>query len=159
MFLLKTVNRPPADERISLSCYPDDLRVLRQLVLRLAERGIRVKRTFIVRALAHMTPEVEILAHAVLRHKEEPPLRGKGNAGGTHTAERLTLYILKEDLKKLDRVCVELLRQEIEVTRTYLLRSLIYSATEDDLLAESIKRFAHDFPDRRTREVRAKRRG
>jgi hypothetical protein len=125
---------------------------MRQLVLRLAERGIRVKRTFIVRALAHMTPEVEILAHAVLRHKEEPPLRGKGNAGGTHTEERLTLYILKEDLKKLDRVIDELMRGDIEVTRTFLLRSVIHGALVGQGLVECVRKFAENFPDRRRKK-------
>src|SRR5690242_979652 len=104
---------PTADERISLSCYADDLKALRKLVLGLSERGVKAKRTLVVRALAHVTPESGILARAILQYEHEKPLRGRGNLGGSHTVVRLTPHILKVDLEKLDRVGEELLAKDM----------------------------------------------
>ena len=58
---------PPRDERISLSCYESDLRTLRKLLVELGKREVRVKRTFLIRALTHTTPEPEILARTILQ--------------------------------------------------------------------------------------------
>ena len=147
----------PRDERISLSCYASDLRTLRKLLVELGKREVRVKRTFLIRALTHTTPEPEILARTILHQKVERPLKGRGNEGGAHTEERLTLHLLKDDLKKLDRVSDELLAKDLEVTRTYILRALVQSVSDFDALAKDVKGFMAEFPDLRRVEARKKR--
>lgn len=144
---------PPddADERISFSCYPKDVTFLRQLVLGLAQRGVKVKRTIVVRALAHILPESGILARAILQYEKEPPLRGRGNVGGEHTAKRLTPHILKSDLEKFDRVSNEMLAKDMDVNRSYLLRAVLNDVTDLDAFAEEVRKFTKEFPDKRSR--------
>lgn len=152
---MKSPADPPAELRVGFSFYADDLGALRGLLSALRERQVRVKRTFLVRALAHLVPEDEMFAHALTRNKAEQA--GKVATGG-EVDQCLAFNLLVDDVDKMERVSDRLSAKRLRSGRSFLLRSLLHAPWDCDELAREVRKFASKFPDPRTRAGRALRR-
>jgi len=141
------------DERVGFSFYEEDLKALRDLLSALRVRKIRVPRTYLVRALAHVVAEDEMFAHAVTRHRQEQA--GKAGAAGA-VEEHLAFNLLSDDVDKLSRVGDKLADQGFRGVRSFIIRSLIHAPWELDTLARQVGKFQKEFPDPRSREGRAR---
>lgn len=144
---------PPNDEevRASFTFYAADSRALRRLNLALRDRGIDVQRTDTFRLLLHVTPEVDMMAFATLRLREEE----KQPASDDLVDERFTVRLRREWLEKLDRVVDDLARKDVDVERTYVARALVHAGHEAKALARAAEKFFGEFPDGRSRAARA----
>lgn len=144
------------NQRVGFSFYAEDLTALRGLVAGLRERGVRVKRTFLVRALASLVHEDEIFAHGVARHRQEAA--GKAGAAG-EVDQCLAFEVLQDDVDKLERVGDRLAEKKFPGGRSFLLRALLHAPWNLDELARDVRKFQKEFPDARTRAGRALRHG
>ncbi|MEN9402621.1 MAG: hypothetical protein RL091_1324 [Verrucomicrobiota bacterium] len=144
------------NQRVGFSFYAEDLTALRGLVAGLRERGVRVKRTFLVRALARLVPEDEIFAHGVARHRQEAA--GKAGAAG-EVDQCLAFEVLQDDVDKLERVGDRLSEKKFPGGRSFLLRALLHAPWNLDELARDVRKFQKEFPDARTRAGRALKHG
>ncbi len=146
----------PKYERISLSLYASDLAALRKLIAALDAAGTAVSRTRLLCALPHIVSEAEIFAHAVLFHRRTR----EGAADKEESIDlRLSLTLLTADISKLRHVLNDLAAKNITAGRTFLIRALLHAKWETAALARGIARFDQQFPDPRTREGRAMKRG
>ncbi len=137
--------------RASFTFYADDTRALRRLNLALRDRGVDVKkRTDTFRLLLHVTPEVDMMAHATLRLREE----ARQAASGEVVDERFTIRLRRVWLKKLDRVVDDLARKDVDVERTFVARALVHADHDVKALARAAVEFFAEFPDRRSRAAR-----
>jgi hypothetical protein len=143
-----------SDIRASFSFYPSDNRALQRLTLLLRDKGFDVQRTDTFRLLLHLNTELEMLAHATLRlRQEETQPRSDEMA-----MERFTVRMPKAWLQKLDRVVDEFTRRDVQMERTYVARSLVYAPYDEKLLCKQAARFMAEFPDRRMRSAKKVRR-
>lgn len=147
-------SKEPENKYAGMSLFEEDLAALRELRRRLREEGLAVSMRYLVRALAHLTAEPEIFAHALVRHKAEAA--GKVGHGGA-VVRNVGFNFLTEDLDKLDRVTLDLEDKGAKGGRTFLMRSLIHAPWNPSALARDIRKFQKEFPDARTREGRARR--
>lgn len=142
----------PEEQRVGFSFYTDDLKALRDLVAALRDRKVRVKRTYLVRALAHLIPADEMFAHALTRNRAE-------QAGKVTTAAEvdqcLAFNLLVDDVDKMERVSDQLADKGLRSGRSFLLRSLLHAPWDLDALARDVRKFEAKFPDPRTRAGRA----
>lgn len=140
------------EQRVGFSFYTDDLKALRDLVAALRERKVRVKRTFLVRALAHLVPADEMFAHALTRNKAEQA--GKVTVG-TEVDQCLAFNLLVDDVDRMEGVSDQLADKGLRGGRSFLLRSLLHAPWDLDALARDLKKFEAKFPDPRSRAGRA----
>lgn len=142
----------PEEQRVGFSFYSDDLKALRDLIAALRDRKVRVKRTYLVRALAHLVPEDEMFAHALTRNKAEQA----GKAGTSEEVDQcLAFNLLVDDVDKMERVSDQLADKKLRGGRSFLLRSLLHAPWDLDALARDVGKFEAKFPDPRTRAGRA----
>lgn len=144
------------NQRVGFSFYAEDLTALRGLVSGLRERGVRVKRTFLVRALTNLVPEDEIFAHGIARHRQEAA--GKAGAAG-EVDQCLAFEVLQDDVDKLERVGDQLSEKRFPGGRSFLLRALLHAPWNLDELARDVRKFQKEFPDARTLAGRALKHG
>ncbi len=103
---MKPTERLDAEQRISFSFYSADLEALTKLRVGLRRAGVGLPRTTVMRALIHLTPEVELLAHAVLFYQQAA---AKAAGWGTERVEEVTSITLPKSLvDKLDNVVDEM---------------------------------------------------
>lgn len=141
-----------ADERVGFSFYERDTKALRDLIGRLRERHMRVPRTYLVRALAHVISEDEMFAQAVARFRQEKA--GKtGDAG--EVDECLAFNLLTTDVDKLGRVSDKLADGGYRGGRSFIVRALVHTPWELDGLIRGLRKFQEEFPDPRTRAGRS----
>lgn len=140
------------EQRVGFSFYTDDLKALRDLVAALRERKVRVKRTFLVRALAHLVPEDEMFAHALTRNRAEQA--GKVPVE-TEVDQCLAFNVLVDDVDKMERVSDQLADKQLRTGRSFVLRALLHAPWDLDALARDLKKFEAKFPDPRSRAGRA----
>lgn len=139
--------------RASFTFYAADSRALRRLNLALRDRGIDVQRTDTFRLLLHTTPEVDMMAFATLRLREEE----KQPATDELVDERFTVRLRHEWLRKLDRVVDDLARKDVDVERTFVARALVHAEHDAKALARAAGKFFEEFPDGRSRVARESR--
>jgi hypothetical protein len=150
--------KPTSGEvRASFPFYAEDSRALRQLNLALRDAGADVERTDTFRLLLHVTSEAELFARAVLRYGPDAkdPAAGYGDGIG----ERFTVRISRDWVKKLERVRDDLARKDIDVRRVDVARAVLHAPHDVKKLVREAEKFLAEFPDKRTRGVRAQRRG
>ena len=139
-----------ADVRASFTFYPADSRALRRLTLALRDGGLDVERTDVFRLLLHVTSELDMMALATVRLRQE----ANQPAGDEFVDERFTVTLRPEWLKKLDRAVDELARKDVAVRRTLVARSVVHAEHNVKALARAAEKFFGEFPDRRTRAAR-----
>ena len=142
----------PEDQRVGFSFYTADLKAMRDLVAALRERKVRVKQTFLVRALVHLVPEDEIFAHALTRNRAEQAGKVPDEL---EIDQCLAFNIIVDDVDKLERVSDQLADKGLRGGRSFLLRSLLHAPWDLDTLARDVRKFEAKFPDPRTRAGRA----
>ena len=138
--------------RASFTFYAADSRALRRLNLALRDQGLDVQRTDAFRLLLHTTPEVEMMALAALRRRQE----AKVPAGDATVDERFTVRLRRGWLRKLDQVVDDLARKDVDVERTYVARALVHAEHDVKALVRQGRKFFGEFPDRRTRAARTR---
>lgn len=143
----------PADERVGFSFYQEDVKALGVMLAAMRARGIRVPRTYLVRALVHVVSADEMFAHAVARYRQEQA--GKATPAGD-VEQHLAFNLLTEDVDKLGRVGDKLSEQGFRSVRSFIIRSLVHAPWEHDSLARLVGKFQKEFPDPRSREARAR---
>jgi hypothetical protein len=141
-----------AEVRASFTFYAADTKALRKLTLALRDRGLDVQRTDVFRLLLEVTPEVEMMAHATLRLREEE----KSPSTAELVDERFTIRLQGSWLKKLDRVVDDLARKDVDVERTFVARSLVHAEHDVPALAKQATKFVAAHPDRRFRAEKGK---
>lgn len=142
--------RTPKDLRIGNTFYLADLRALRALVAELRDREIRVKRTYLLRALAHFVGADEMFAHALTRNRAEQA----GKVASEGTPEHIPIMVMVDDVDKMEAVGDRLSDKGLRGGRSFILRSLIHAPWDLDHLVREVKKFQTKFPDPRTREGR-----
>ena len=147
------MNPKHEEARASFSFYPADSRALRQLTLALRDRGLDVQRTDTFRLLLHLATELEMMAHATLRLRQEERMPASDETAD----ERFTVRMQKIWLDKLDRAVDELMRKDVQIERTYVARALVHADYDFKTLAKQAERFFLDQPDKRRRVARAER--
>jgi hypothetical protein len=135
-----------ADVRASFTFYPADSRALRRLTLALRDGGLDVERTDVFRLLLHVTSELDMMALATVRLRQE----ANQAAGDEFVDERFTVTLRPAWLKKLDRAVDELARKDVAVRRTFVARSVVHAEHNVKALARATEKFFGEFPDRRT---------
>jgi hypothetical protein len=96
---------------LMIARYPCDNRALQRPTLTLRDKGFDVQRTDTFRLLLHLNTELEMLAHATLRlRQEETQPRSDEMA-----MERFTVRMPKAWLHKLDRVVDEFTRLDVQI--------------------------------------------
>jgi len=140
------------EQRVGFSFYAADLTALRDLVAALRTRKVRVKRTYLVRALAHIVPADEMFAHALTRNKAEQA--GKVTVAA-EVDQCLAFNLLVDDVDKMEGISDQLASKGLRGGRSFLLRSLLHAPWDLDALARDVKKFEAKFPDPRTRAGRA----
>ena len=132
--------------KVSFSFYPTDMTVLAARVTELKKAGVKVRSATVLRALIHLTPPSEMIAHAVRL--------AEGNALGTaavntgNVSDHPTVDLPKDDVKKLDSVVVHLARAKIIATRAYVVRAILRAAPSGKTLVPSVRQFLADFPNK-----------
>ena len=144
----------PEELRVGFSFYADDLKAMRDLVAALRDRKVRVKRTFLVRALSHLVPADEMFAHALTRNKAEQA--GKVTVG-TEVDQCLAFNLLVDDVDKMEGVSDQLADKGLRGGRSFVLRALLHAPWDLDALSRDIRKFEGKFPDPRSRAGRAMR--
>jgi hypothetical protein len=135
-----------------MSFYEEDLAALFALRSELARLGVNVSARLLVRALAHVATDAEIFAHTLARHQAE----AAGKAGAKDTIAELGNYVLlNSDLERFQRIGFDLEVEQVRGGRSFIMRSLIHAPWEMKKLAKAVAQFRREFPDARTREVRA----
>ncbi|MDD3179506.1 MAG: hypothetical protein PHQ04_04060 [Opitutaceae bacterium] len=142
----------PEEQRVGFSFYTDDLKAVRALVAALRERQVRVKRTFLVRALAHVVPEDEMFAYALTRNRAEQA--GKVPVE-TEINQCLAFNLLADDVDKMERVSDQLADKQLRNGRSFVLRALLHAPWDHEALARAVRKFEEKFPDPRSRAGRA----
>jgi hypothetical protein len=132
--------------KVSFSFYPTDMTALASRVTDLKKAGLNVRSATVLRALIHLTPPSEMVAHAVR-------LAGENALGTTaptteNISDHPTVDLPKDDVKKLDGVVAHLARAKIIATRAYVVRAILRAAPGGKKLAPSVKRFLEDFPNK-----------
>ena len=132
--------------KVSFSFYPTDMTALTALVVALKKAGLNVRSATVLRALIHLAPPSEMVAHAVR-------LAGENALGTTappteNVSDHPTVDLPKDDVKKLDGVVAHLARAKIIATRAYVVRAILRAAPEGKKLAPSVKKFLEDFPNK-----------
>jgi len=113
---------------------------------------VNVSARLLVRALAHVATDAEIFAHTLARHQAE----AAGKAGAKDTIAELGNYVLlNSDLERFQRIGFDLEVEQVRGGRSFIMRSLIHAPWEMKKLAKAVAQFRREFPDARTREVRA----
>ena len=130
--------------KVSFSFYPTDMTVLADRVAGLKKAGVMVRSATVLRALVHLTPPSEMIAHVVR-------LAGENALGATapdddNVSGHPTVDLPKEDVKKLDDVVLHLARAKIIATRAYVVRALLRAAPDGRTLAPGVKKYLADFP-------------
>lgn len=133
----------PAFYAAGISLFPSDLKQLGLLVRRLAAQGLRVKRAYLIRVLAHSVSERDMLAASVRRHAAKVKLRQEA------VAMNANVRILQPDVDKLFSVEDALQEQGIEYSHTEVLRAMWFHPPATPVLVEAVKDFAKKFPDGR----------
>ncbi|MDI1335783.1 MAG: hypothetical protein PSU94_06315 [Lacunisphaera sp.] len=146
------MNSATEEVRASFTFYASDTKALRRLTLALRDRGLDLQRTDVFRLLLEVTPEVEMMAHATLRLREE----AKAPSSNETVDERFTVRLQRGWLKKLDRVVDDLARKDVDVERTFVARALVHAEHDVPQLARQAAKFIAVHPDRRFREKPAK---
>lgn len=141
-----------AEVRASFTFYASDTKALRKLTLALRDRGLDLQRTDVFRLLLDVTPELEMMAHATLRLREE----AKAASSDETVDERFTVRLQGVWLKKLDRVVDDLARKDVDVERTFVARSLVHAEHDVPALVRQAAKFLVAHPDRRFRGEKAK---
>lgn len=137
--------------RASFSLFPSDVKALRRLTLLLRDQDLPVKRTDTFRALIEGLSEKQMHAAVADRLK---------SAAGTEqeiVEERFTIRLRKGWVKKLDRVCDEFARHDVDVERTYVARCLLHSEYDPKWLVRMVRKLEDSYPDERMWEVRKRR--
>ena len=147
---MKSEQQAEADVRVTMSFYAADLRAVSELRRRLRERdeALRLDRARALRGLLHATPQVDLLAYAVIQYREDAAKPGPREA--ELVEERFTVVLHGADLKKLDEVVDDLDAQGIRMNRSYVVRGLLRSMPPVEVLAPAFKRYLAAFPDGRT---------
>ena len=132
--------------KVSFSFYPTDMSALGARVSDLKKAGVKVRSATVLRALIHLTPPSEMVAHAVR-------LAGENALGTTaptteNVSDHPTVDLPKDDVKKLDGVVAHLARAKIIATRAYVVRAILRAAPDGKKLAPSVKKFLEDFPNK-----------
>jgi len=141
-----------ATQRVGMSFYEEDLAALLALRRNLAQLHVNESARFIVRALAHVATDAEIFAHTLARHQAE----AAGKAGAKESIAEFGNYeLLNSDLERFQRIGFDLEAEQVRGGRTFIMRSLIHAPWELRKLAKAVTQFRREFPDARTREVRA----
>lgn len=130
--------------KVSFSFYPTDMNTLTRRVTELKMAGVKVRSATVLRALIHLTPPSEMVAHAVR-------LAGENALGTTvptteNVSDHPTVDLPRDDVKKLDGVVTHLARAKIIATRAYVVRAILRAAPDGKKLAPSVKKFLEDFP-------------
>lgn len=141
-----------AEVRASFTFYAGDTKALRRLTLALRDRGLDLQRTDVFRLLLEVTSELEMMAHATLRLREEAKAPSKDET----VDERFTVRLQGAWLKKLDRVVDDLARKDVDVERTFVARALVHAEHDVPALARQAAKFIAAHPDRRFREEKGK---
>jgi hypothetical protein len=135
-----------------MSFYQEDLAALVALRQELAQLGVDESTRFLLRALAHIATDAEIFAHSLARHQAEAA--GKVGAKGS-IADLGNYELLNSDVERFRRIGFELEAEQVRGGRSFIMRSLIHAPWELKKLAKEVAQFRKEFPDARTREVRA----
>ena len=112
----------------------------------LKKAGLNVRSATVLRALIHLMPPSEMVAHAV-RPAGENAL-GTVAPNAENVSDHPTVDLPKDDVKKLDGVVAHLARAKIIATRAYVVRAILRAAPDGKKLAPSVKQFLEDFPNK-----------
>lgn len=132
--------------KVSFSFYPTDMAALSDRVDSLKAAGLNVRSATVLRALIHLTPPADMIAHAVQLARE--------NALGTAAPEEDTVSghptvdLPKTDVKKLDDVVAHLTKARINGTRAYVVRAILRASPGGKKLAASVQKFLEEFPNK-----------
>jgi hypothetical protein len=132
--------------KVSFSFYPTDMTALADRVAGLKKAGVRVRSATVLRALIHLTPPAEMIAHTVR-------LAGENALGATvpdadNVSGHPTVDLPRDDVKKLDGVVLHLARAKITATRAYVVRAMLRAAPDGKALAPAVGKFLADFPNK-----------
>ena len=132
--------------KVSFSFYPTDMSVLADRVAGLKKAGVMVRSATVLRALIHLTPPGEMIAHTVR-------LAGENALGATvpnddNVSGHPTVDLPKDDVKKLDGVVLHLAKAKIIATRAYVVRAILRAAPDGKKLAPAVEKFQADFPNK-----------
>ena len=127
-------------ERVSFALYAADVAALDHSAEALRKVGLDLERNDLIRALVHLTSESELARLGALRLTQD-----EASGGKDVIAERLTVRILKEDLKKLDRAGAKISDKDL---RSHLVRTLL-QANPLQAFVRELQAFTKDFPDGR----------
>lgn len=140
----------PSEKRTSVSLSERDEAAIARLLVRLLDHGIELTPTRLLRALAHVFTESEMLDHA------RRYLRSDAAKQENPTVHRPVVVLLSEDVTKLKKVRLKLMAGhhgwvwEIDLLRAYW---MLPPPVAD--LAKRLRRFDLQHPDRRTAAGRA----
>jgi len=132
--------------KVSFSFYPTDMTALANRVAGLRKAGVRVRSATVLRALIHLTPPGEMIAHTVRLAGESAlgaTVPDDGNVSGHPTVD-----LPKDDVKKLDGVVLHLAKSKIITTRAYVVRAILRAAPDGRKLAPAVEKFLEDFPNK-----------
>jgi hypothetical protein len=132
--------------KVSFSFYPTDMTALADRVTDLKKAGLNVRSATVLRALIHLTPPSEMVAH-VVRLVAENAL-GTTALNAENVSDHPTVDLPKDDVKKLDGVVAHLARARFITTRAYVVRAILRAAPNGKKLAPSVKKFLEDFPNK-----------
>lgn len=147
---------PPAatqDVRVGQTFYPDDVVALNRLVSALRTKGLRVKKPYLLRAMAHFVGADEMFAYALTRNRAEQA----GKAVSAGELDHVAVNLIVADLDKMEGVGDQLSDKRLRGGRSFIFRSLIHAPWNLDHLAREVKKFQAKYPDLRTRAGREKR--
>lgn len=143
-----------AEEKFSFSFYRAEQERLDEYIKVMGGYGIKLDRTKIVRALVHSTPEIDLVAHAVLQYRADAAKDGPRESD--YIAERFTVVLPVAEMAKLRRVVSELETKGVKMNLSYVLRSLLRAVKPTAALVPVFKKYLAEFPDGRSRAARAK---
>lgn len=151
-FMGRVSDQPPPLVKVGFSFFDADSQALGKLTASLKRLGAPVRRGTVLRALAELTTPLEMFAAVVtFRRKEEAKPRV---VEPDELRDRLTVDLPPRLIEKLDGVIKNLHAQGIVSTRTHLLRSILWTAPNPEVLLPSIQKFLVDYPRRSPRPSR-----
>lgn len=133
----------------SYPLYPADVTALNNRLVELEAAGVVMRRARFIKALAHVTPERDMLDSARRLAAAYEEKRGAPRENENVTA-RPEIELLGEDVKKLDRVKATLRREGVFETanRAFVLRAVLRWSPSGAALAPAMAKFIDQFPNK-----------
>jgi hypothetical protein len=143
-----------AEEKFSFSFYRLEQKRLEEFIDVMSGFDIKLDRTKVVRALVRSTPEIDLVAHAVLQFRADTAKEGPRESD--YIAERFTVILPVAEMAKLRRVVGELEAKGVKMNLSYVLRSLLRAVKPTAALVPVFKKYHAEFPDGRSRAARVR---